>query len=295
MDPIYSNYSPTFLYVDKYRFPREWLNDAYQIPYNMLRYICSGSATFTIDDVPYTVTKGDVFYIPQGCHLLCSGLEEVVFISVRFIDSIQLQQVDMLRQLWDVKQLYHFPEDPTIAQWFENLYHSAISRATYKRLETRGYLNLICARLARESAQNEEPEETLRAERAMMESMDDMKYIRRRAVASQNKTDPRVQALVDYITLHPEENLTREQMCRMCDVSESTLRRLFKAHMGKTIYDFIRETKTLYASHLLMTTSAPVSDIGYRLGYESPSYFTKTFREVFGISPQEYRKYARES
>ena len=81
----------------------------------------------------------------------------------------------------------------------------------------------------------------------------------------------------------------------MCDVSESTLRRLFKAYMGKSIYEFTKDTKILYASHLLMTTNAPISEIGYQVGYESPSYFTKTFREVFGISPQEYRKCSREA
>ena len=141
----------------------------------------------------------------------------------------------------------------------------------------------------------EEQEETVRADRVMMESMHDMKYIRKRALASHNKTDPRIQALVDYLTLHPEINLTREQMCQMCDVSESTLRRLFKTYMGKSIYEFIKETKILYASHLLMTTNVPISEIGYRVGYESPSYFTKTFREIFGVSPQEYRKSSREA
>lgn len=295
MEPIYSNYSPTFLYVDKYHFPQEWINDATQIPYCMLRYICSGSARFSINGCLYTVAAGDVFYIPQGCHLYCEALEEIVFISVRFIGSIQLADEDMLRKLWNIQQLYHFGNDAQIQGLFEAIYRSAISRTTYKRLETRGYLNLICARLAHESATQQETEETVSIEREMMRSMEDMKYIRRRALASHTRTDPRIQALVDYITLHPESNLSREEMCQMCDVSESTLRRLFKNYMGKSIYEFIKDTKILYASHLLMTTNVPISEIGYRLGYESPSYFTKIFREVFGVSPQEYRKTSREA
>lgn len=295
MDPIYSNYSPTFLYVDKYRFPKEWINQAGQIPYCMLRYICSGSARFVIDGKIYTVHDGDVFYIPQGCQLYCNALEEIVFISVRFIGSIQLQDDDMLRRLWNIGPQYSFSDWRQMEEWFEQIYQSAISRVTYKRLEIRGYLNLICAALARRSANEEEQEETVRTDREMMESMRDMKYVRKRALASHNKTDPRIQALVDYITLHPEKNLTREEMCVMCDVSESTLRRLFKTYMGKSIYEFTKETKVLYAAHLLMTSTIPISEIGYRLGYESPSYFTKTFREMFGVSPQEYRKSSREA
>lgn len=295
MDPIYSNYSPTFLYVDKYRFPKEWISQAGQVPYCMLRYICSGSARFVIDGKIYIVRAGDIFYIPQGCHLYCSALEEIVFISVRFIGSIQLQDDDMLRRLWNIGPQYSFADQDQMEKWFEQIYQSAISRATYKRLEIRGYLNLICAVLAKRSANEEEQDETVRTDREMMESMRDMTYVRKRALASHNKTDPRIQALVDYITLHPEKNLTREEMCGMCDVSESTLRRLFKTHMGKSIYEFIKETKVIYAAHLLMASTIPISEIGYRLGYESPSYFTKTFREVIGVSPQEYRKSSREA
>lgn len=295
MEPIFSNYSPTFLYVDKYRFPKEWVNLTAQVPFCMLRYICSGSAQFVVDGEAFTVHPGEVFYIPQGCHLYCAALEEISFISIRFIGSIQIQDDDMLKRLWNIGRQYDFQDQPQMEQWFEQTYHSAISRAKCKRLETRGYLNLICAALARRSAQDEEQEETVRADRVMMESMNDMKYVRKRTLASQNKSDPRIQALVDYLTLHPEINLTREQMCQMCDVSESTLRRLFKTYMGKTIYEFIKETKILYASHLLMTTNVPISEIGYRVGYESASYFTKTFREVFGVSPQEYRKNSREA
>ena len=295
MEPIFSNYSPTFLYVDKYRFPKEWVNLTAQVPFCMLRYICSGSAQFVVDGETFTVRPGEVFYIPQGCHLYCAALEDIEFISIRFIGSIQIQDDDMLYRLWNIGRQYEVWDQPEIHQWFEQTYRSAISRAKYKRLETRGYLNLICAALARRSAQEEEQEEAVRADRVMMESMHDMKYVRKRALASQHKTDPRIQALVDYLTLHPEINLTREQMCQMCDVSESTLRRLFKTYMGKKIYEFIKETKILYASHLLMTTNVPISEIGYRVGYESPSYFTKTFREVFGVSPQEYRKNSREA
>ena len=248
-----------------------------------------------MDGKVYTVHHGDVFYIPQGSQLNCAALEEIVFISVRFIGSIQIQDEDMPKKLWSIGPQYHLPDEPEIAQWFERMYQSAISKTTYKRLETRGYLNLIVAKLAQYSANEMEREESLQADRELMESMSDMKYIRRRAVASQNKMNPRIQALVDYITLHPEENLSREAMCKMCDVSESTLRRLFKAQMGKSIYEFTKDTKVLYASHLLMTTSIPISEIGYQVGYESPSYFTKTFREVFGVSPQEYRKSSREA
>lgn len=290
MNAVYSNYSPTVLYVEKYRFSQMWVYDDAYIPYCIVRYIHSGSAVFSVNEKSYKVEAGDVFYIPQGCHLYCEALEEIVFTSVRFMGNIQVSEMDTLNRLWGIGQLYHFQDHPEMESWFEKMYASAISRSTYKKLVTRGYLNLICAELAKLSAENMEDMDTLEKERELMESMSDMKYIRHRATASQKKVDPRIQSLVDYITLHPEENLTREQMCDMCAVSESTLRRLFKAYIGKSITDFIKDTKMIYAAHLLVTTNEPISEIGYKVGYETPSYFTKTFRENYGVSPHEYRK-----
>lgn len=295
MDAIYSNYAPTFLYVDKYHFSSRWVYQEARIPYSMFRYIYSGSARFEVDGIAYDVKADDLFYIPQGSVLYCAAHENIIFVSVRFIGSIQLPEVDMLRQLWNITQLYNFRDQPQVKDWFEQMYCSAVSRATYKKLETRGYLNLICAAVARLAAHNEEEAEEVQHDRQLMEAMFDMKSIRRRAISSHVKSDPRIQILVDYLTVNPQKNLNRDEMCEMCGLSLCTLRRLFKQQTGKTIYEFVKENKMMYAAHLLVTTQEPISEIGYQLGYESPSYFGKTFHNIFGVSPQAYRKQSEDT
>ncbi|MEG2924354.1 MAG: AraC family transcriptional regulator, partial [Oscillospiraceae bacterium] len=41
---------------------------------------------------------------------------------------------------------------------------------------------------------------------------------------------------------------------------------------------------------LLCTTTLKVSDIGQAVGYESPKYFSKIFKELSGITPKDYRE-----
>lgn len=198
----------------------------------------------------------------------------------------------MLNYLWNVQQLYHFQEDLEMKRFFEEIYRYAVSKLSYKRLILRGYLNLICAKLA---ALSVEEKEDFEEDRARLESLNDVDYLRERALGSLKNKDPRINMLVEYITLHPEKNLTQEQMCEMVSISSSTLRRIFKKETGKTIYEFVNERKMQYAAHLLVTTIEPISEISYQLGYESPSYFTKQFRENYGVSPQAYRKNSKEA
>ena len=59
----------------------------------------------------------------------------------------------------------------------------------------------------------------------------------------------------------------------------------------KTIKSRTPEQEALIrkAKELLITTDIQVSNIGYDVGFTSPSYFTKCFREKYGMTPNEYR------
>ena len=64
-----------------------------------------------------------------------------------------------------------------------------------------------------------------------------------------------------------------------------------KGITGQTPNDFVLTVKMKKATDLLANhTEYNISDITYMLGFNSPKYFTKCFRDQFGISPTAYRK-----
>lgn len=70
----------------------------------------------------------------------------------------------------------------------------------------------------------------------------------------------------------------------MC-LSRVQLYRKVKALTGKSPVEIIRETRLIRASQLLADSSLTISEIAYRVGFSSPSYFTKCYRDMFGKSP----------
>ena len=161
MNAIYSDYSPIFLYVDKYRFSKNWGYPGATVPYSLIRYVISGRAVFSLGDTSYEVGPDDVFYIPQGSVLSCAAKEEIAFISIRFVGSVQLADTDMLCALWNVPFLHNFSDMPEMWTYFERAYASALTKTTFKYLEILGYLNLICAKMARVSLDNFDKADTL--------------------------------------------------------------------------------------------------------------------------------------
>ncbi len=73
-------------------------------------------------------------------------------------------------------------------------------------------------------------------------------------------------------------------------MSKATFFRQFKHHFGMTPIAYIHAERIREAQKLLNKTDKSITEIGYKLGYTSPSYFASQFEKVAGCSPNVYRK-----
>ncbi|MCB0583930.1 MAG: response regulator [Phaeodactylibacter sp.] len=80
-----------------------------------------------------------------------------------------------------------------------------------------------------------------------------------------------------------------EELGRDVGYSRSQLFRKLKALTGKTPLEQIRRQRLYYARELLEKRSGTVSEVAYQVGYSNLSYFSRSFREEFGISPSEVK------
>jgi len=71
-------------------------------------------------------------------------------------------------------------------------------------------------------------------------------------------------------------------------MSRQQLHRKLRALVDQSATEFIRTIRLKKAAELLSQKSGTISEIAYDVGFNTLSYFTKSFREQFGISPSEY-------
>ncbi len=72
-------------------------------------------------------------------------------------------------------------------------------------------------------------------------------------------------------------------------LSESQLYRKLKAISGKSTAIFIRTVRLKKAKELLNTSNLSISEIAYQVGFNDPAWFSRVFKEEFGLSPTEAR------
>ncbi|MFT3738085.1 MAG: helix-turn-helix domain-containing protein [Breznakibacter sp.] len=78
------------------------------------------------------------------------------------------------------------------------------------------------------------------------------------------------------------------QFSREMGFSPNLLYRKIKLLTGETVTEFIRNRRIKASAALLAQKKRTVSEISYMLGFTSPSYFSRRFREKYGCTPSEY-------
>ncbi|ELX66213.1 hybrid sensor histidine kinase/response regulator transcription factor [Prevotella nigrescens] len=81
--------------------------------------------------------------------------------------------------------------------------------------------------------------------------------------------------------------LNVETISHEMGISRAQLYRKIKSITGISPNDIVREARMRRADRLLETTDKSVSEIAYEVGFSSPSYFTKCYREFFGRTPNK--------
>ncbi len=71
--------------------------------------------------------------------------------------------------------------------------------------------------------------------------------------------------------------------------SNAYLSEIYKKQYGKSISEYIVQKRLELACDLLLNTAFPLNDIAAKVGYLDRSYFSRTFKKHYGISPGDYR------
>ncbi|MFD0695959.1 response regulator [Paenibacillus sp. GCM10027628] len=86
-----------------------------------------------------------------------------------------------------------------------------------------------------------------------------------------------------------DEDITLGKVAADIHVSQSYLSRVFLKEVGENFSDYVIRNKLEYAQKQLRETNKKVYEIASEIGYTNPHYFSKLFKEKFGITPLEYR------
>lgn len=104
----------------------------------------------------------------------------------------------------------------------------------------------------------------------------------------------RLHQMLELIHSQYQQPLTLEQIGAAAHVGKSEALRCFHRGIQTTPMAYLNEYRLDRARELLLTTADPVSTVAWRVGFQSPGYFCRVFRQRYGLSPGAFRRRAQD-
>ncbi|OAS17826.1 AraC family transcriptional regulator [Paenibacillus oryzisoli] len=223
-------------------------------------YVLSGQGVVKVDSQSHTACEGDLFILPAGSY------HEVI------ADNHHEEQWSYIwlniSGNWMIKMLEAYqllPHIVTKDSGLAHLFHEALATAQQTSVENmQTELQIILMRII----------------------VDLSDTVRKRGNAL-TATVQAIKQVLDNSILHPYDS---RGLSSQIDLSLKQMNRLFKREVGTTIYNYVISKKIESAKLMLLDTRMTISDIGYKLGYEDPHYFSNLFQSKTSVRPSDFRR-----
>lgn len=97
-----------------------------------------------------------------------------------------------------------------------------------------------------------------------------------------------LEEMMAYARANIGSTLSVAEVARAGDCSPTTAQRLFNNYTSVSLRTWVRQLRLDEAAHLLRTSGLRVNEIGEMVGFSDPLYFSRVFREEFGIAPSHF-------
>lgn len=233
-----------------------------------------GNGLHILNDRPYRVTRGDLFYIrAEDKHAYAS------------VNSLVLQNIIYCpeRLTLNLDWASHIPgfNGPCLqSHWRTGNNGMMLARQVISQLE---HENLKDDPLAGNMA------ELLFAQLVLTLSRHRYATDNLAATDSETQLDKLITALAGSLS----RPFALELFCEQEDCSERTLRRQFRQQTGMTIGQYLRQLRICHAQYLLQHSQKMIGEIAMLCGFEDSNYFSVVFSRETGMTPGQWRHRGR--
>ncbi|MES9682600.1 AraC family transcriptional regulator [Gottfriedia acidiceleris] len=106
-------------------------------------------------------------------------------------------------------------------------------------------------------------------------------------LAIEGSTTNRISEVIEQIKANFYKSLRIEELAEIANMSVSSLHRHFKDVTAMSPLQFQKHLRLQEARLLLLSESSDAADVAFRVGYESPSQFSREYSRLFGFPPKE--------
>ena len=106
-----------------------------------------------------------------------------------------------------------------------------------------------------------------------------------------NGTNTIEKEMITYIRQNYTREISLKEFGAQFHLSEKYISRYFKEHFHITLSQYVNHLRLEHARQLLEESAASVTEVAMCSGYQNVSYFIRSFKKMYGVSPLKYRNF----
>ncbi len=247
-------------------------------------FVAEGQALHTVNDMSYTVKKGNVIMIDYGVAHSFTRVGDEKFVTYDLLFTPDLFHIPALenKEFVALASSYLFSsvftefKNSKVPQnlvkthakefkfLFEKIYEEYNKREMGFQSIIRAYVIEIIIKIFREIDKNQ-PTYT-------------------------KSHQELVEKAIEYMQNNYDKHISLDEVVSGIFLSKNYFRQIFKKTTGMSISSFTQELRVKEACRLLETTDLSSADVSYKCGFNDLKFFYSTFKKTMGMTPAEYRK-----
>lgn len=248
--------------------------------YHQLTIVTHGNANLIVNNFSCKVNAGSVYVVSNYAphHLESANNLEVVNILFNLDDL--MQHAGSLQQNEGFRSLFVFQASTSLYERPSN-----ILKLSYEGIQE--ILHLIDMML--EELNKDAPGQDIVIQSYFMILIT---YLSRQFdVKDERNQDPYAfYLLIEHINQNFSQNYTLSDLTRISSLNERLLRSMFMKKYHCSPMQYITHVKMEKAKYYLITSDMNITEIADACGYDDSNYFSRKFKQEFGVSPRDFKK-----
>lgn len=100
-----------------------------------------------------------------------------------------------------------------------------------------------------------------------------------------------INSIKNFLDQNYNSDISLDDLSKKFFVNKFYMSRIFKEQVGMTINEYLNNVRVTKAKQMLRFSDKTIADIGASVGIKDPAYFSRLFKKIEGISPDQYRKH----
>jgi AraC family transcriptional regulator len=117
-------------------------------------------------------------------------------------------------------------------------------------------------------------------------------------IAASRKTSPKsdkkapkwLERVQEYLAENYSDSIGLNELAKIAEVHPTHLARVFRQFENCTAGDYVRKIRIEKARHKMISSKRPLVDIALETGFSDQSHFTRSFKNITGMTPRKYRE-----